>query len=135
MGTKTIGRFTFDSSTPVSIAANGNISLPNQTVSTPCISCDGSTITINRSGVYSIFANFTFAAAAAGTVETQLYRNGNAVLGAHALTTVGAVGELAPQAMATVITVPRNAPSATINFKAFSATNLRVANVVVLKEA
>lgn len=135
MGTKTIGRFTYDSATPVAVAANANVPLPTAAVSTPCVSCDGSTITINRSGAYLIQANFTFSAAAAGTVETQMVRNGNPVAGAHALSTTGAVGDLAPQAFATVITVPKNAPMSTLGFKALSATNVRVANVIVVKVA
>lgn len=135
MGTKTIGRFTFDNASSVAVAADSSIPFPNVTVSTPCISCDGSTITINRSGAYLVQASFTFAAAAAGTVETQMIRNGNPVSGAHAISTVGAIGDLAPQAFSTIITVPRNAPISTLSFKAVSATNVRVADVTVVKVA
>lgn len=135
MGTKTIGRFTFDNATTTAVAAGGNIPLPNVTVSTPCVSCDGQTITINRSGAYLVQANFTFSAAAAGAVETQAYRNGNPVAGAHAISTAAAIGSFIPQEMSTVITVPKSAPISTLSFKALSATNVRVANVIVVKVA
>lgn len=135
MGIKTIGRFVYDSSTATAIAANGAIPLPTSTVSTPCVSCDRYNITINRSGVYQISGDFTFAATAAGAIETQLYRNGNAVAGAHALSTAAAVGDYSSQTIDTVITVPCNSPTATINFKAIDATSVRVANVVVVKVA
>nr|DAU35900.1 MAG TPA: hypothetical protein [Caudoviricetes sp.] len=136
MGIKTIGRFVYDTAPATSIAANGNVPIPTSTVSTPCVSCDGSNITISRSGVYEILANFTFTAAAAtSTIETQMYRNGNALPGAHAITTNAAIGDNVSQAMSTIITVPKNAPTATINFKALVATNVRVANVIVVKVA
>lgn len=133
MGMKTIGRFVFDSSTATTLAADQNIPLPTTTISTNCLSCDGSNITINRCGVYQITANFTFVATATGANETQMYRNGNAVPGAHALSTAAAVGDNLPQSFSTVITVPRNAPTATINFKVADATSLEIANVIVIK--
>lgn len=130
---KTIGRFVFDSSTATTLSADQNIPLPTATTSTNCISCDGSNITINKCGIYQITANFTFIATAAGANETQMYRNGNAVPGAHAISTAAAADDNLPQSFSTVITVPRNAPTATINFKAANATTLTVANVIVTK--
>lgn len=135
MGIKTIGRFVYDSTTATAIAANGAIPLPASTVSTRCVSCDGYNININKSGVYQIIGNFTFSAAAAGPIETQMYRNGNAVAGAHALSTAAAASDFASQTVSTIITVPCNAPTATINFKALDATSVRVANVIVIKVA
>ena len=135
MGCKTIGRFVYDNATASAVAANGNLPLPTSTVSTNCISCDGSNITINRSGVYEVLANFTFTATVAGAQETQMYRNGNAVPGAHALDTVAAVGNNVSQAFHAIVTVPKNAPTATLNFKSANATSVRVANVIVVKVA
>lgn len=135
MGMKTIGRFTYDSSTPEAIAAGGNILVPQQTVSTRCLSCDGGVITINRCGVYEISANFTFAATAAGAIETIMYRNGNAVSGAYASSTAAAIGDYLPQTINAVITVPQNAPIAQIVFRATNATSVRAANIIVTKVA
>lgn len=46
MGIKTIGRFVYDAAPAMSVAANGNVPIPTSTVSTPCVGCDGSNITI-----------------------------------------------------------------------------------------
>lgn len=46
MGIKTIGRFVYDTAPAMSVAANGNVTIPTSTVSTPCVSYDGSNITI-----------------------------------------------------------------------------------------
>ena len=135
MGIKTIGRFVYDSTTATAITADGAVPLPASTTSTNCVSCDGYNININRSGVYQIIGDFTFAATATGAVETQMYRNGNALAGAHALSTVATVGDFVSQTINSVITVPCNAPTATINFKAIDATSVRVANVVIIKVA
>lgn len=135
MGVKTIGRFVYDSSTPAAVSANGNVPLPTSTVSNNCIGCDGSNITINRCGVYEILANFTYTATVAGVQETQMFRNGNAVPGAHALDTVATVGDDVSQAFHAIVTVPKNAPTATLNFKSANATSVRVANVIVVKVA
>lgn len=135
MGMKTIGRFVYDNSTVTNLAANENIPLPTSTISTNCISNDGTTITINRSGVYEILANFTFEATATGVQETQMYRNGNAVPGAHAISTAATIGDYISQELNGVITVPRNAPTASINFKAIDATSIRIANILVIKIA
>lgn len=135
MGVKTIGRFVYDSSTPAAVSANGNVPLPTATVSNNCISCDGSNITINRCGVYEVLANFTYVATVAGVQETQMFRNGNAVPGAHALDTVATVGNNVSQAFHAIVTVPKNAPTATLNFKSANATSVRVANVIVVKVA
>jgi hypothetical protein len=135
MGMKTIGRFVFDSTTAATLDANQNISLPTSTVSTNCISCDGTNITINRCGTYQISADFSFAATAVAAIETQMYRNGNAVPGAHALDTATAVGNLTSQSFNALVTVPRNAVGTVLNFKALDATSVRVANVIVTKVA
>lgn len=135
MGVKTIGRFVYDSSTPAAVPANGNVPLPTATVSNNCISCDGSNITINHCGVYEILANFTYTATAVGVQETQMFRNGNAVPGTHALDTVAAVGNDVSQAFHAIVTVPKNAPTATLNFKSANATSVLVANVIVVKVA
>lgn len=97
--------------------------------------CDGSNITINRCGVYEVLANFTYVATVAGVQETQMFRNGNAVPGAHALDTVATVGDNVSQAFHAIVTVPKNAPTATLNFKSANATSVRVANVIVVKAA
>jgi hypothetical protein len=130
-----VGRFVYDSSTPAAVSANGNVPLPTSTVSNNCISCDGSNITINRCGVYEILANFTYTATVASVQETQMFRNGNAVPGAHALDTVATVGDNVSQAFHAIVTVPKNAPTATLNFKSANATSVRVANVIVVKVA
>ena len=135
MGMKTIGRFTFDSASTVTVEANEAIPVPNATISTKCISSDGKNITINKPGVYEILANFSFAASAAGPIETQMYRGGNPVPGAHAIDTATTANNLTSQAMNAVITVPCNAPQAIINFKAIAATSVRIANIIVIKVA
>lgn len=71
----------------------------------------------------------------ASVQETQMLRNGNAVPGAHALDTVATVGDDVSQAFHAIVTVPKNAPTATLNFKSANATSVRVANVIVVKEA
>lgn len=86
-------------------------------------------------GVYEILANFTYTATVAGVQETQMFRNGNAVPGAHALDTVATVGDDVSQAFHAIVTVPKNAPTATLNFKSANATSVRVANVIVVKVA
>ncbi len=135
MGIKTLGRFTYDSSTAATIAADGTVPLPVSTTSNRCVSCDGYNVTISRSGVYQILANLTFAASAAGPIETTLYRSGNAVAGAHALSTAAAAGDFAAQSISTIITVPANSPVVTFNLREAYATTLRVANVIVIKVA
>lgn len=134
MGCKTIGRFVTDVTTAQTVAAGGNIPFANQTVSNNYVSCDGQVITINMRGVYEINANFTFAATTAGNVETQLYRNGNAIPGAHAIDTVATAGDGTSQAINAVITVPANSQIA-LTFKALDATSVVVANAIVTKVA
>lgn len=135
MGVKTVGRFVYDSSTPAAVPANGNVPLPTSTASNNCVSCDGSNITVNRCGVYGILANFTYTATVAGVQETQMFRNGNAVPGAHALDTVATVGDNVSRAFHAIVTAPKNAPAATLNFKSANATSVRAANVIVVKAA
>lgn len=74
-------------------------------------------------------------ATVAGVQETQMFRNGNAVPGAHALDTVATVGDDVSQAFHAIVTIPKNAPTATLNFKSANATSVRVANVIVVKVA
>lgn len=68
-------------------------------------------------------------------LETQAYRNGNALPGAHAIDTATTIGNLTSQAFTAIVTVPKNAPVATINFKVADATSVRIANVIVTKVA
>lgn len=128
---KTIGRFVYDSATAQSVAAGGNLPLTASTA-TCGLSCDGETVTISRAGEYLVAVDATLAATAAGTVETQLYRNGNAVPGAHAYSTAAAAGDYAAQAYATVVSVPA-CGQATVNVKAATATGVVVANLVVVR--
>lgn len=46
-----------------------------------------------------------------------------------------AVGNFASQAFSALVTVPCNAPQATINVKALNATSVRIANIIVVKIA
>lgn len=133
MGCKTVGRFVFDSPTTVAVNANGNVPVPNSTVTNDCIECDGTNITINRCGLYLVLVNLTHAATAAGSVETQLFRNGMAIPGAHAIDITAAAGNVS-QAYNALITVPRGG-STVINVRAITATSIRIANVLVVKVA
>lgn len=45
------------------------------------------------------------------------------------------VGDDVSQAFHAIVTVPKNAPTATLNFKSANATSVRVANVIVVKVA
>jgi hypothetical protein len=134
MGCKTIGRFVYDNATAESVEANGSIPYSDITTSSNCISCDGTNITIKHAGAYLIVANFTFFPADAGTQETQMYRNGNAVPGAHAISPATASTPLA-QSINAFITVPCQMPMATLNFRSVSATAVRISNVIVVKVA
>lgn len=134
MGTKTIGRFVYDSTSVSTLAAGDSIPLPSSTVSNRCISCDGTNITINRSGVYEISADLTFVATAADAIETQIYRNGNALPGAHAIDTATTIGNSTSQSINAVISVPCGVPT-TVAVKALAATSVRIANVIITKVA
>ena len=133
MGNKTIGRFVYDSTTVAAVATGDAIPLPTSTVSNRCVTCDGTNITISKNGVYEIEANFTFVATA-DAIETQAYRNGNALPGAHSIDTATSVGNSTSQSINAVITVPCGTPT-TVNFKAANATSVRIANVIVTKVA
>ena len=135
MGCKTIARFTYDSATVEDAPANLPIPLPNETISTKCISSDGATISIRRPGAYLVLANFTFVATAAGAIESQMFRNGNAVLGMHAISTAAAAGDNVSQAYAQPITVGQNTGEVSINFKPVQDTSVRVASVTIIKVA
>lgn len=131
---RTIGRFTYDGAA-VAIAANESIQMSNATISNKCgISSDGRNITISKPGTYLVLCNFNFNASAAGNVETQLYRNGTAISGAHALSTAAAANDLLPQAYSTVVSVPCNAPM-TLTAKVLTTTTIQVANIVIIKIA
>ena len=133
MGLKTMGRFVYDSATASAVDAGGNLPFPSATTA-GCLSCDGETVTISQAGVYLVDVNATLAATEAGTVETQLYRNGNAVPGAHAYSTAAAEGDFEAQALSTVLSVPRYG-QATVNVKAVEAVDVVVANLLVVKLA
>lgn len=133
MACKTIGRFVYDSATPQAVAAGGNVPLTASTVD-GCVSCDGEVVTISRAGTYSVSVNLSYAPEAAGVCAAQLYRNGNAVPGAHALGNAASAGELVPQSFSTVVTVPRNAPSLSLSVKLAASANVYVAAVVVERE-
>lgn len=53
----------------------------------------------------------------------------------HAIDTGAAASNLVSQAFSVLVTVPCNAPQATINVKALSATSVRIANIIVVKIA
>lgn len=131
MSCKTIGRFVYDSATVTAVDAGGNIPFAS-TTATPDVLCDGETITITKGGVYYVEFNATFVATATGELETQLYRNGNAVPGAHAYSTAVADGDYVAQAYATVITVPKCGQTA-VNVRAIDATEVTVANLIITK--
>ena len=135
MGCKTIGRFVYDNATTASVAAGGNVPFSSTTVSNKCIQCDGQNITIERPGVYSIMVNITTEAPGTKDNEIQLYRNGMAIPGAHAIDTVAAASNSTSCALNAIITVPANAPLVTLNVRTVNATAIRIANVLVVKEA
>lgn len=135
MGCKTIGRFVYDNANTAAVTANGNIPYTSITTSNKCIQCDGQNITIERPGVYSVQVNITSIPAAAGDIELQLYRNGMAIPGAHSIDTVGTAGNEVSSAFNAVITVPAASPLVTLNVRSVNANAIRVANVIVIKEA
>lgn len=59
----------------------------------------------------------------------------NKMSAAHAIDTGAAASNLVSQAFSALVTVPCNAPQATINVKALSATSVRIANIIVVKIA
>ena len=133
MGLKTIGRFVYDSATTEAVDAGGN--LPLTTATATCnLTCDGETVTIDQCGVFLVLADATLVATEAGTIELQLYRNGNAVPGAHAYGTAAAEGDYVSQSLATVVSVPK-CGQATVNVKATEATSVTVAELIVMKVA
>lgn len=135
MGCKTIGRFVYDNTSAASIEAGGNLPYTNVTVANKCIQCDGQNITIERPGVYSVQVNATSVPAEAGAVELQLYRNGMAIPGAHSIDTVGTAGNNVSSAFNAIITVPAASPLVTLNVRSVNANAIRIANVIVIKEA
>lgn len=134
MGCRTLGRFVFDSPTVAAVNANSNIPVTNATVTTNCLESDGFNITINKCGTYLVCINLTHSADVAGIIETQLFRNGMAIPGAHALDTVADAGNNLSQAFSALITVPRSGGTV-LNVRALTATSIRVANVLVVKVA
>lgn len=129
---KTVGRFVFDSTTPVAVAANGNIPVANATITNDCIESDGTNITINRGGLYLVLVNLTHVATDVGSLETQLYRNGMAIPGAHAVDTAGAIGNDVSQGFNALITVPK-CGNTVINVRALTATSIRIANMLIIR--
>lgn len=129
---KALGRFSFDDATVQTVAANGTIQLPLATSASKCIEANGGNITIREAGTYLVTANATTAAAAAGTEEVQLFRDGNAVPGAHAIETAAAAGDLASMAFSTLVTVDR-CGKAILALRSIPATTVRIANLVVEK--
>lgn len=130
MGIKTIGRFVYDSSSVTSLAVNDSVSGLSSTVSNRFIDCDGTNIIIYKPGTYQILVNLTLEATAVGTIETQIYRNNTVVAGAHAVSTATAIGDSITQSYSTVLTVSCGTPT-TINIKALTAMNLRIANIII----
>lgn len=128
-----IGRFVYDSATVEAVDAGGNVPLTTATA-TPLLTSDGTTVTFAQGGTYEVAFNATFSATAAGTIETQLYRNGNAIPGAHAYATAAAEGDLVPQSFTALITVPKCGQT-TVNVKAIDATSVAVANLIIVKVA
>lgn len=124
-------RAAFDSATVQEVAADGVVELPNVTVSSKCdATVSGGTITLRTPGTYVVHVNATTAAAAAGTEELQLYVNGAPKIGAHALGTAAAAGDLTPLAFNDLVTVECcNTVSLTV--RTTPATTIRVANVIV----
>lgn len=133
MGLKTIGRFTYDSATAQTVDAGGNI--PFSTSTATCnLTCDGETVTIDQCGVFLVLADATFVAEGAGTIEAQLYRNGNAVPGAHAYTSALDEGDYYPVSFCTVVSIPK-CGQATVNIKVTEAADVTVANLIIMKVA
>lgn len=48
---------------------------------------------------------------------------------------IATVGDDVSQAFHAIVTIPKNAPTTTLNFKSANATSVRVANVIVVKVA
>lgn len=134
MGCRTLGRFVFDSPTVAVVNANNNIPVTNATVTTDCLESDGFNITINKCGTYLVCVNLTHSADVAGIIETQLFRNGMAIPGAHALDSAADAGNNLSQAFSALITVPRSGGTV-LNVRALTTTSIRVANVLVVKVA
>ena len=135
MGCKTIGRFTYDNATGQALEANTPIQFTNKTISTKCVDTDGSSISIRRPGAYLILANYTFVATAAGAIETQMYRNGNAVPSMHAIRTPAADGDKLSKSYAQPHTIDCGTNEVVLNFKTVGATTERIASVTVIKVA
>lgn len=131
---KALARGSFDSPTVQDVAANGAIQFANTT--TTCrdsISFNGGEVTIRKSGTYLVDFNATTVATAAGVEEIQMFRNGNAVPGAHARETAAAVGDSSSLAFATLVTVECGSP-VTLSFRSVPATSVSIANVVIAEQ-
>lgn len=123
-------RAVFDSPTVQAVDADGIINLPEVTSNTECATSTGGTITLRTPGTYEIHLNVTAVATAAGAVEVQMFRNGTAVPGAHAIGTAAAVGDNVPLSFTGLATI-ECCGSESISFHAVTATSIRVANATI----
>lgn len=125
-----LARFTFDSATVEAVAALGTIQYSSGTKNSKCITENAGNITLNRKGDYKVTVNVTTIATAAGVEEIQLYRNGTAVPGAHALETAAAVGDATSMSFSTFITVDC-CGGLQLSVRSTPATSVRIANITI----
>ena len=77
-----------------------------------------------------LYAGYADSAGSANTANSATTANS-----ANVANTAAASGNLVSQAFSALVTVPCNAPQATINVNALSATSVRIANIIVVKIA
>lgn len=124
-------RAVYDSPTAQTVASDGLIQFTSETSNSCCRDwLNQGTITLKQNGTYEIHFNATAVATAAGTIEVQMYRNGNVVPGAHAYGTAAAIGDFVPMAFTGLCTVDCCCGD-TISFRAINATSFNVANVTL----
>lgn len=123
-------RYNYDSENLVPIAAGTSLQFASGTSTSSCISCDGTNIIFKKPGTYTVMFNATLVASAEGTNEVQLYRNGVAVPGAHAVASAVASGDYMPISFNSLITVPCTGTS--ISFQALDATQERIASAIII---
>lgn len=124
-------RAVFDNPTVQTVDAGGVIQLPDVTTNECCSApVNGGLVTIRKNGTYEIHFNCTLVATAAGPVEVQMYRNGAAVPGAHALGTAAAIGDNVSLAFTALVSVDCCC-STTFDFRCIDATSVRVANLTL----
>lgn len=129
---KTIARGSFDSPTVAVIQANGTIQFVNHQTTCDDVVFNGGDIVLRECGDYEIHFNATTIATAAGVEEIQMFRNGTAVAGAHALETAAAVGDASSMAFTALVTVSC-CGEVNISFRSIPASSIRVANVTIDK--